>query len=42
MNSTNNAISINSFNNNFNKSDINNFDENIKNKKPDLIGDFNI
>ena len=45
MNSNNNAISINSSINNFNKSDINcngNFDENIKNKKPDFNGDFNI
>jgi hypothetical protein len=38
MNSTNNAISINSSNNNFNKSDINNFDENIKNKLKDKNG----
>ena len=38
MNSTNNAISINSSNNNFNKSDINNFDENIKNKLKDNNG----
>ena len=45
MNSYNNAISINSSNNNFNKSDNNcngNFDENIKNKKLDFNGDFNV